>query len=73
MFKTGDRVIFLSDIKHHRKNKIFTVKDVSDFKVYISINLIEIIHYTFIPDEFISLKDYRKLKLNKLCLSKEIE
>jgi hypothetical protein len=66
MLKPGDKVIFLSDIKHNRKIKIFTVKNVSDFKVYVSIDLIEIIHHTFILDAFISLKEYRKQKIEKL-------
>jgi len=73
MFKPGDRVIFLSDIKYNRENRIYTVKNTYLFGEYFNcVYLKEIKDSHFLQDSFISLKEYRKQKLKKICSKKEI-
>ena len=76
MFKPGDRVICIdiSDSDNLTYKKVYTVLDViCDYKDYVDILDDNGNQNTFYKKRFISLKDYRKQKLNKICLSQEIE
>jgi len=75
MFKPGDKVVCVSnklvhDIIKLPLNVIFTVDSVLTFN---DITLMESNIIPFDSNRFVSLKEYRKLKLEKLCLNQEIK
>ena len=66
MFKVGDKVIYISATTYRfTKNEVYTIAEIynidKDKKIYYIINGIE----TYI-NNFRSLKEYRKMKLEKI-------
>ena len=72
MFKPGDKVICIKkDIFFENLivGKIYTIENVYGDDTISTPEL----YYTYPSYCFISLKEYRKQKLQKICLSQEIE
>jgi hypothetical protein len=83
MFKPGDRVVCICEYDTGRnedgnkydieKSQIYTISKINklsdgniDYQVYDSF-------YYWSPKCFISVQEYRKLKLKKLCLNQKIK
>lgn len=67
MFKTGDKVVCINEQSDLKINKIYTILD-SNFKILGEeyIELVELSELIYPANKFISLREYRKLKLEKL-------
>jgi len=82
MFKPGDRVVckYVDNSEYITRyfilNEIYTITKVSKVVVYVGELAFKKVwakeHYNF-DDYFITLKEYRKQKLDKICLNQEIE
>ena len=71
MFKIGDKVVCVysgHSLQHLSLYKEYTISKLSnwDNEIYIS-------NICWAAGRFISLQEYRKLKLEKLCLNQEIK
>jgi len=81
MFKPGDRIVCIDvsedtttyePYKNLKKHNSYIIRQYGDYFNTKSVKLFNI-EGVFRDSRFISIKEYRKLKLNKLCLKKEIE
>ena len=79
MFKIRDRVVcidnsYLYDINLLQLNNIYIIEDIFSYDAannYIGM-ILEKYNFEFNSNRFISLKEYRKQKLLKLCSNQEI-
>jgi len=81
MFKTGDIVVCIDDsddtnsfepYKNLKKYSTYTVEKCGNYYNCISV-LLNDIEGSFRETRFLSLNEYRKLKLEKICLSQVIK
>ena len=81
MFKEGNIIVCIDDsndtktfepYKNLKKYSTYKIENYSDYYMHKYIKLINI-GGNFRVSRFISLKEYRKLKLEKLCLNQEIK
>jgi len=78
MFKPGDKIVC---IKNNYGEHILTVNDTYTVRTcedgfyvgFYYVTIVNMIGMTFKSNRFISLKEYRKNKLKKICLNQEIE
>jgi len=73
MFKVGDKVVCIDNLRNEQTlsvGKIYTIDGSSE--KYGSV-FVRIGFQTYYQHRFIHLKEYRKQKLNKICLEKVIE
>jgi len=74
MFKSGDRVVCIDKDEYFGYEndlcKTYTIHHHNVKYDYICLVGCDFIHQ---PKNFISIKEYRKLKLKKLCLTQETE
>ena len=76
MFKPGDKVICIDDtltaqiIRQIKINSTYTIKSTD-----VVFGCVSLFDYTgiYMSKRFIPLKEYRKSKLEKLCLNQEIK
>ena len=86
MFKIGDKVVCINDKGVNKtdnpfssnlkleviKNDTYTIKSIYTTYDTCRVELYELMELYY-ADRFISLKEYRKQKLNRLCSSQEIK
>jgi hypothetical protein len=76
MFKVGDKVNCIDNYWYSNDNNFYIDTNKTYTVSYISkstMKLRELKDYQYLCDRFILLKDYRKQKLEKLCLKLEIK
>ena len=79
MFKIGDKIVCIveNDVLGAKYNNIYTVSDDlnllknSYYEKFVEIK--ELSERLYNMKDFITLKEYRKIKLKKLCLKSEIK
>lgn len=76
MFKVGDKVVSIKNIDLHSGDKIYHINKYNNYtiiKIYKNYLYFNETLGVFKSEYFISISDYRKNKLNKLCLNQEIK